>query len=89
MKIDLLSVRQVFMDLLSGHISREQADRWAYTVIQQAEGGQLVFCPPGDQQRIWAGVMYLYGVDAKESPQEYLHTDEDIRAAMHEKIGSL
>jgi hypothetical protein len=81
-EIDLLSVRQVFMDLLSGRLSREQADRWAHAVVQKAENDLLVFCPPGDRQRIWAGVMYLYGVDSRETPDVYLHSDEDIRAAM-------
>ena len=28
------------------------------------------------------GLMYLYGVDMRESPDEYLHTAQDIRTAM-------
>ncbi len=64
-------------------MSREQADRWAYSVIQSEEAGTLIYLPSADKQRIWTGVMYLYGVDAMEAPGEYLHTDEDIRAAMN------
>jgi hypothetical protein len=30
--------------------------------------------------------MYLYGIDAKDSPDEYLHTDEDIQVAMKAKL---
>lgn len=31
--------------------------------------------------------MFLYGVDSEESPNEYLHTLDDIREAMNEKLG--
>lgn len=31
--------------------------------------------------------MYLYGIDTMTTPGEYLHTLEDIRAAMVEKVG--
>ena len=87
MEVDLQTVRSVFKDILAGRISREQADRWAYSVMQQEEGGTLRYSPSTDRERIWAGVMYLYGVDSMEAPGEYLHTDDDIRAAMTEKLG--
>jgi hypothetical protein len=86
-EVDLQAVRRVFEDVLSGRMTREQADRWAYSVVQHEEAGNLTFTPPSDKQRIWAGVMYLYGVDAMESPGEYLHTDWDIRTAMEAKVG--
>lgn len=86
MEIDLQTVRRVFEDVLAGRMSREQADRWAYSVIQQEETGTLTYAPPADKARIWAGVMYLYGVDTMEAPSEYLHTDDDIKAAMEAKL---
>jgi hypothetical protein len=69
-EIDLQIVRQVFGDVLSGRMSREQADRWAYAVVQHEEVGTLTYSPPTEKQRIWAAVMYLYGVDAMEAPGE-------------------
>jgi hypothetical protein len=87
MEVDLQTVRRVFEDVLAGRITREQADRWAYTVVQQEEAGTLVYSPAADKERIWSGVMYLYGVDILESPGEYLHSDDDIRTAMKEKLG--
>lgn len=86
MEVDLKSVRDVFEDLLSGRMSREQADRWAHSIVQHQEANSLVFLPPADKTQIWAGVMFLYGVDAMETPGKYLHTDDDIRMAMNSKL---
>jgi len=82
MELDLRSVRRVFEDVLDGRISREQADRWAYAVVQEEETGVVKYAPPRARERIWAGVMYLYGIDAMKAPNAYLHSDDDIRQAM-------
>ncbi len=87
MQIDLHSVRRVFADVLSGSTSREQADRWAYMMVQREEAGVVTYSPPRERERIWAGVMYLYGIDTMKAPGEYLHSDDDIRAAMNAKLG--
>ncbi len=70
------TVRRVFEDVLSGAMSREQADRWAFAVVQQEEAGVATYAPARDRERIWAGVMYLYGVDTMKAPGEYLHSDD-------------
>jgi hypothetical protein len=82
MELDLRSVRRVFEDVLDGRMSREQADRWAYAVVQEEETGVVKFAPPRARERIWAGVMYLYGIDTMKAPNAYLHSDDDIRQAM-------
>ena len=82
MELDLKAVRRVFEDVLDGRISREQADRWAFAVVQEEETGVVKYAPPRARERIWAGVMYLYGIDAKTAPNAYLHSNEDIRQAM-------
>jgi hypothetical protein len=81
--IDLKTVRRVFEDVLSGSMSREQADRWACAVVQQEEAGAATYSPSSERERIWAAVMYLYGMDAMKAPGQYLHSDDDIRAAMN------
>ena len=70
-------------------MSREQADRWAYAVVQEEEAGVVTYSPPRERERIWAGVMYLYGVDTMKAPGEYLHSDNDISAAMNAKLGEV
>src|ERR1700731_3784137 len=90
MRIDLQTVCRVFEDVLNGSMSRAQADRWAYAVVmQEEEAGVVTHSPPGERERIWAGVMYLYGVDTMKAPGEYLHSDDDIRAAMNAKLGEV
>lgn len=86
MDVDLGTVRRVFEDVLSGSMSREQADRWAYAVVHEEEAGVVTYLPAHDRERIWDGVIYLYGVDAMKAPGEYLHSDGDIRAAMTAKL---
>jgi hypothetical protein len=82
MEVDLQAVRRVFEDVLNGSILREQADRWAYAVVQEEETGVVTYSPPFERERIWAGVMYLYGISTMKAPNEYLHANDDIREAM-------
>jgi hypothetical protein len=87
MEIHLQAVRRVFEDVLNGRVTREQADRWAYMVMQEEETGVVAYAPPHERERIWAGVMYLYGIDAMKAPNAYLHSGDDIRAAMVAYLG--
>src|ERR1700749_3708204 len=89
MELDLRSVRRVFEDVLDGRMSREQADRWAYAIVQEEETGVVKYAPPRARERIWAGVMYLYGIDAMTAPNAYLHSDDDIRQAMMANLGGV
>jgi hypothetical protein len=86
MHVDLQVVLRVFEDVLNGSMSREQADRWAHAVVQEEETGVVTYSPPRDRDRIWAGVMYLYGIDAMKAPGVYLHSERDISAAMNAKL---
>lgn len=87
MELNIDAVRNVFRDVLEGRMTREAADRWAYAVVRASELGDLSFVPPDEEDRIWSGVMYLYGIDIMEPPGEYLHTVEDIQSAMRAKVG--
>lgn len=86
MEITLFDVRKVFQDLLEGTITRETADRWAYGVVQAHEAQNVCFQPREDESRIWAGVMYLYGIDIMDAPDSYLHNEEDIRKVLDETL---
>jgi hypothetical protein len=87
MEIALQAVRRVFEDMLNGRTSREQADRWAYAVMQEEETGVVSYTPPRDRDRIWGCVMYLYGIDTLKAPDAFLHSDDDIRDAMMLRFG--
>src|SRR5882757_1686133 len=77
MEVDLQAIRRVFEDVLNGSILREQADRWAYAVVQEEETGVVTYSPPFERERIWAGVMYLYGISTMKAPNEYFHANDD------------
>lgn len=81
MKVSSRDVSDIFNRLISGQLSREDADRWAYSLIQQSDQGKVEFLPPEDEKRIWAAIMFIYGVDLKESPGIYLHSENDIKGA--------
>jgi hypothetical protein len=87
MEVDLQAVRRVFEDVLNGCMLREQADRWAHALVQEEETGVVTYAPPRERERIWAGVMYLYGIDMMTAPNAYLHTSDDIRRGMIASIG--
>ena len=89
MEVDLQAVRRVFEDVLNGRMLREQADRWAHAVLQEEETGVVTYLPPSQRERIWAGVMYLYGIDTMTAPNVYLHTDDDIRKGMVASVGTV
>ena len=89
MDVDLRAVHRVFEDVLNGRMSREQADRWAYAVIQEEETGVVKYTPPHARGRIWAGVMYLYGIDTMKASNAYLHSNNDIRKAMMATLGGI
>lgn len=80
-KLSFSDVQNIFKGIISGKITREEADRWAYAAIQKNEANEVIFSPPYDKEIIWEGVMYLYGIDLRERPDEYLHSLENIKDA--------
>ncbi len=86
MEITLEQVKSIFEDVLNKRITREEADRWAYSVIAAAETNSLTIVPNEKRDQVWNGVMYLYGIDLMVNPGEYLHTEEDIIIAMNKKL---
>ena len=67
-----IEVEQVFHALLSGRLSRQQADRWAAQWVTQGS-------PPDMPEAVWTALTNLYGCDARHGPGgEYLHTNEQI-----------
>ena len=67
-----VDVEQVLHGLLSGRLSREQADRWAAQWVTQDS-------PQAMPEAVWTALTHLFGCDARHGPgQEYLHTNEQI-----------
>jgi hypothetical protein len=65
-------VENVFLDLTSGRLSREDADVWA---------GQWVYAdePPDMEDSLWEALLHLAGCDLQLPGGEYLHSDEQVQ----------
>ena len=67
----------VFNMLLEEQVSRETASSWASRMIENEE--QLFYVPSNCEEVIWEVIMFLLGVDLKDSPTSYLHDKADIK----------
>ena len=85
MLLTIDDIKDKFSELISGNISREDADRWAYEKIMAFDTGSLEFLPACDEEFLWSAIQYLYGIDLQDSPGEYIHSLEDIQRAFEEK----
>lgn len=82
MQVTSDEVQELFGRLLRDELSREEADRWAHARITAFDEDRLVFLPDSDQDRIWASIQYIYGIDLMVSPGEYLHSSQDIKSKL-------
>ena len=80
MELSRSDIHDVFQNLIEGRISREDADRWAYARMQAFDSNDLSFNPKVDEELLWSAVQYLYGIDTKLSPDEYMHSIDDVEA---------
>lgn len=88
MIVTLNDVLEVLERVVSEEMTREDADRWAFSLVQKNECEALVFSPESKRDKIWASVMFLYGIDTQEAPGEYLHSQTDLKAELF-KLRSL
>jgi murein tripeptide amidase MpaA len=85
MQLKLDEINEIFEKLIDEKITREEADRWAYMRMQAFDLGQLEFIPAANEQILWSAIQYLYGIDMKVSPTEYMHPVEEIQEAFEER----
>lgn len=78
MIITLQDIKQKFIELIEDRVSRDMADRWAYSMMKEHEKDQLQFYPRKDEKKIWEGIMFLYGIDLPDEPGKYLLSQDDI-----------
>lgn len=85
MLLTLEDIKTTFLSLIKGDISREEADRWAYIRMQAFDSGSLEFSPESEEELLWSAIQYLYGIDTKVSPDEYMNSIEEIKIEFEEK----
>ncbi len=79
MKVSLVEVLGIFDDLINGNIAREDVSSWAQERQNAEDSGSLEYEPTSKEQIIWDAILYLEGVDLKDAPDSYLHTNEDFQ----------
>lgn len=78
MKVSLADIRDKFDALVSGSETREAVADFATQAIIADDNSSLECAPPSDRQKIWDAIVYLSGVDLKNSPDEYFHVTLDF-----------
>lgn len=79
MLVPLEDVRTKFDQLITGALSREEVANWAHGVRSSDDVEPLTYEPIDLSSIIWQALIYLEGVDLRESPYEYLHTVDDFK----------
>lgn len=63
MIVSLETVLKIYESLLTQQLSYDQADRWAWKMIELHDEYKLVYEPPEDKELLWELITYLYGID--------------------------
>ena len=58
--------------ILEGKLSREEVADWASEYVMQDE-------PSISDETVWELLQVVSGVDLQNSPEEYLHVEQDIK----------
>jgi len=83
MTIELESIKSKISDVLNSKISREAASNWATKIRKAGDDRALEYVPTSDEEKIWKGIIYIEGIDTKDSPDSYLHNNHDIEDFLH------
>lgn len=65
-------IQNRLMSVLNGKMSREAIADWANIYVLQED-------PMVNDEQVWKLLTILSGIDIKDSPTDYLHTEEDIK----------
>jgi hypothetical protein len=77
--LTLDSIRKVFLDVIKGKMSFEQASVWASYMIEKDEIGLLEITPKENISKIFSALTYLTGLDLTEPNGEYFHSISNVQ----------
>ena len=77
--VSLQEIQVILNKLLDNSMTREDASSWAFRLREAADNYELEFIPSSKEDLIWELILFLEGVDLKDSPDSYLHNQDDIR----------
>jgi len=81
-------IKKIFEDILSGKICREEANQWAWEIMQLYQQERLTFVlPPPVVDGLWEdAILYLFQVDYQSYPNVYDITISEIEEHYEKKI---
>lgn len=77
--LTLDSIRSVFLDVIKGRMSFEQASVWASSIIEKDEMGLIEIASKVNISKIFSSLTYLTGLDLTEPNGEYFHSISNVR----------
>ena len=63
MTVSIETVLQKYESLLTKRLTYNEADRWAWKMMELQDAGKLIFEPPANERIIWELITFLYGID--------------------------
>lgn len=85
MTITITDIQNAFDELETGAKTREEIAEFAVRAMKCDDQGVLKMEPLSESKRIWEAIKYLSGVDLREEPDTYLHSNQDF-AIFREKM---
>ncbi|MGA0559044.1 hypothetical protein ACO2Q8_20470 [Larkinella sp. VNQ87] len=78
-KISLDELKLTLQRVLQGEVTREEAANWAFKLREMGDNNSLEYAPEDSEQKIWDAILVVEGIDLKDSPNSYLHNNDDIQ----------
>lgn len=79
MKLTLDKIKNLFLDVIEGNKSFEEASVWASEMMRKDELGELELNSGEDVVKIFSSLTYLAGLSTEIYPNTYLYTIDDVR----------
>lgn len=77
-EISIDDIKNMLTRLLDKKISREEASNWAFNLRNLGDNNELIYKPIEFEKKIWDCILFIEGIDLRDSPEEYLYNETDI-----------
>ncbi|WP_103865327.1 hypothetical protein [Aquimarina sp. I32.4] len=78
--INIKEIKSILEFILSDQISREEGSKLAFELRELSDNNLLDYSPKKDEDLIWEAILFIEGLDLKDSPNTYLHNEYDIKS---------
>ena len=82
--VNLNYLKMILFSILENKISREKGSEIAFELRQLSDRNYLKYEPIDKEDLIWDTILFIEGLDLKDSPETYLHNDNDIKIYLKE-----